>query len=55
MADIRICKTDLLRTITYLEDAAKLYEALAILPMQKCNSRAHMIKQLINKLKPKIK
>ena len=55
MADIHICKSDLQNTIAYLEDAAKLYDALAALPMQKCNSRSHMIKQLTNKLKLKIK
>lgn len=55
MADIHICKSDLQNTIAYLEDAAKLYDALAALPMQKCNSRSYMIKQLTNKLKLKIK
>ncbi len=54
MADINICKTDLQKAIKYLEDAMKLYDALATLPMQKCSSRSHMIKQLTNKLKSKI-
>lgn len=53
-ADIHICKSDLQKAIAYLEDAAKLYDALAALPMQKCNSRSHMIRQLTNKLKSKI-
>lgn len=48
MADV--CRTDLLKVIAYLNDAAKLYDAL---PMQAMKSRAHMIKQLANKLKPK--
>lgn len=43
---MEICKTDVRKIIQYLDDAAKLYDAL---PMQKC--RAHMIKQLIIKLK----
>lgn len=74
MADI--CKTDLQKVIAYLDEAAKLYDAL---PMQtiptsegkvslfkfcrvrpgwgkaKCKCRAHMINQLTNKLKNKIK
>lgn len=45
---INICKTDLQRVINYLDDAAKLYHAL---PMQSMKSRAHMIKQLTNKLR----
>lgn len=49
MADI--CKTDLRKIVSYLDEAAKLYDAL---PMQKCKCRAHMIKQLITKLKNKI-
>lgn len=48
MADI--CKTDLQKAISYLDEAAKLYDAL---PMQKCKCRAHMITQLTNKLKTK--
>lgn len=36
----------------YLDDAARLYDAL---PMQKCKCRAHMIRQLIVKLKKKEK
>lgn len=49
MADI--CKTDLQKVISYLNDAAKLYDAL---PMQAMKCRAHMINQLTNKLKSKI-
>lgn len=48
---MEVCKSDVLKIITYLNDAAKLYDALAALPMQKCSSRSHMIKQLILKLK----
>ena len=47
---ISISNADLLKTISYLEDAAKLYSAL---PMQKCKCRAHMITQLLTKLKLK--
>lgn len=47
---IEICKTDFLKVISYLEEAAKLYDAL---PMQKCKCRAHMITQLTTKLKSK--
>lgn len=46
-----ICKSDLQKTISYLDEAAKLYDAL---PMQKCKCRAHMIKQLSIKLKSKL-
>ena len=49
MADI--CKTDLQKVISYLDEAAKLYDAL---PMQKCKCRAHMINQLTTKLKSKL-
>lgn len=49
MADI--CKSDLQKVISYLDDAAKLYDAL---PMQSMKSRAHMIKQLTIKLKSKL-
>ena len=52
MADIYLCKTDLLKVISYLNDAAKLYDAL---PMQKCKCRAYMIDKLASKLKAKIK
>lgn len=48
---IEISNTDLTKVISYLEDAAKLYQAL---PMQKCKCRAHMITQLLTKLKQKI-
>ncbi len=50
MADIS--KTDMLKVISYLDDASRLYDAL---PMQKCKCRAHMIKQLVIKLKTRIK
>lgn len=43
---MEVAKTDMQKIIAYLDDAAKLYDALATLPMQKCNSRSHMIKQL---------
>lgn len=46
-----ICKTDLQKVISYLDEAAKLYDAL---PMQKCKCRAYMINQLTTKLKTKI-
>ena len=49
MADI--CKSDLQKVISYLNEAAKLYDAL---PMQKCKCRAHMINQLTTKLKSKL-
>lgn len=48
---MEISKTDLQRAITYLNDAAKLYEALAVPPVQRYVSRAHMIRQLADKLK----
>jgi len=49
MADI--CTTDLRKIISYLHEAAELYDAL---PMQKCKCRAHMINQLTIKLKSKL-
>lgn len=49
---MEISKTDILKIISYLNDAAKLYEAL---PMQAMKSRAHMIRQLTGKIKTKIK
>lgn len=45
---MEITKTDLQKVIAYLQDAAALYGAL---PMQKCRCRAHMIRQLTDKLK----
>lgn len=48
---MEISKTDISKVIEYLNGAAKLYEAL---PMQSMRSRAHMIRQLIVKLKSKI-
>lgn len=47
---IDVSNADLTKVISYLEDAAKLYSAL---PMQKCKCRAHMITQLLTKLKLK--
>ena len=49
MADI--CKTDLQKVISYLDEAARLYDAL---PMQKCKCRAHMINQLTTKLRTRL-
>lgn len=43
-----LCKSDLRKVISYLNDAAKLYDAL---PMQSMKCRAHMIIQLTNKLR----
>ncbi len=51
---MEISKTDTNIVIKYLEDALKLYDALAALPMQKAACRAHMIRQLIAKLKNKL-
>lgn len=51
---MEVSKTDLNTAIKYLEDAAKLYDALAVMPMQKASCRSHMIKQLIQKLKNKL-
>lgn len=45
---MEISKTNLQKAVAYLNDAAKLYEAL---PMQAMKSRAHMIRRLIEKLK----
>lgn len=49
--NMEISKTDRQKIIAYLSDAAKLHEALGVMPVQKYVSRAHMIRQLINKLK----
>lgn len=49
-----IARSDLQRTIQYLEDAARLYDALATLPLQRATCRSHMIKQLTQKLKNKL-
>lgn len=49
---MEISKTDIAKIASYLEDAAKLYDAL---PMQSMKCRAHMIKQLTAKLKSKLK
>lgn len=45
---MEISKTDTQKIMNYLNDAAKLYEAL---PMQAMKCRAHMIRQLTAKLK----
>lgn len=47
---MEISKTDVSKIIAYLEAAAKLYDAL---PMQSMKCRAHMIRQLTEKLKSK--
>lgn len=44
-------KTDTLKIIAYLDDAARLYDAL---PMQSLKCRAHMIRQLTAKLKTRL-
>jgi hypothetical protein len=51
---VEVSNSDMQNVIKYLEDAAKLYEALATLPMQKCTSRAYMINRIIVKLKNKL-
>lgn len=51
---MEISKTDLQKVLSYLNDAAKLYDAIGTLPSQKCVSRAHMIRQLTAKIKTKI-
>lgn len=48
---MEISKTDLQKVIAYLGGASKLYEAL---PMQSMKCRAHMIRQLVEKLKTKL-
>lgn len=48
---MEISKTDLQKAIAYLGSASKLYEAL---PMQSMKCRAHMIRQLVEKLKTKL-
>lgn len=40
--------------IKYLEDATKMYDALAALYVQKCTCRSHMIKKLTTKYKLKL-
>ncbi|MCM1077791.1 MAG: hypothetical protein NC411_10585 [Bacteroides sp.] len=51
---MEVPKTDLQKFIAYLDDAAKFYEALAVVGTQKCVSRLHMINQLTNKYKQKL-
>lgn len=47
---MEISKTDYNKVVSYLTDAAKLYDALPMLSMK---GRAHMIRQLTEKLKKK--
>lgn len=51
---MEVSRTDINNAIKYLEDAAKLYDALGALPMQKAVCRSYMIKQLIQKFKNKL-
>ena len=51
---MEVPKTDLQTMIKYLEDATKVYDALAVLYVQKCTCRSHMIKKMVNKYKPKL-
>lgn len=51
---MEVSKTDINTVIKYLEDAARLYDALATLPLQRATCRSHMIKQLTQKLKNKL-
>lgn len=51
---MEVSKSDLQKVIVYLNDAAKLYEAVALAKAQAANCRAHMIKQLTIKLKSKL-
>ena len=48
---LTVSKTDLQKVVSYLNDAARLYDAL---PMQALKCRAYMIRQLAAKLKSKI-
>ena len=50
---MEISKTDLQKALAYLSDAATLYEALGVPPVQKYVCRAHMIRQLVAKLRKK--
>lgn len=50
IAPMEISKTDCNKIISYLADAARLYDALPMLSMK---SRAHMIRLLTEKLKSK--
>lgn len=49
---MELSKTDTMKMLSYLDDAAKLYEAL---PMQSLKCRAHMIRQLTMKIRNRIK
>lgn len=51
LTTMEIPKTDASKIIVYLSDAADLYEALGVPPVQKYVSRAHMIRELVAKLK----
>lgn len=48
---MNLSDTDARKALLYLGDAAKLYEAL---PMQSMKCRAHMIRQLVAKIKNKM-
>ncbi len=47
---MQISTTDARNIVKYLDDALKLYDALAAIPMQKAACRAHMIRSLTPKL-----
>lgn len=49
---MEISRTDTQKLVAYLDDAAKLYDAL---PMQAMKCRAHMIRQLTARLRLKLK
>lgn len=51
---MEISKTDASKIIAYLSDAADLYSALGVPPVQKYISRAHMLRELVAKLKARI-
>lgn len=44
---MEISRTDIQKIVSYLSGAERLYDAL---PMQSMKCRAHMIRQLVNKL-----
>ena len=48
---LTVSKTDLQKVVSYLSDAARLYDAL---PMQALKCRADVVRQLAAKLKSKI-
>lgn len=49
-----ISNTDLRKAVSYLETAARLYEAISAAGSQAANCRAHMIRQLVAKINAKI-